>query len=152
MDPSDRLLLSVTMTLTQAARAYISAANKVAGSFDLSHATAWPILLISRIGNGVRPGVIAEALSLEAASLVRVIDQLVESGLVVRTDDPNDRRAKILSLTAAGQSRATQLESTLIPFRRAMFAHIPQADIDACLRTIQAIKANATQDYLLPTP
>jgi MarR family transcriptional regulator for hemolysin len=142
---ADRLLLNVTMTLTHASRAYIAAANKVAGGFDLSHATAWPILMISRLGDNVRPGVIADALGLEAPSLVRVIDQLVEAQLVERHDDPNDRRAKILSLTTEGHARAAQLEAALLPFRRALFADIPAADIDACLRTLQAIKTNTTQ-------
>jgi MarR family transcriptional regulator for hemolysin len=142
MRPLDRLLMNVTMTLTQASRAYISSANKVASGFDLSHATAWPILMISRLGDNVRPGMIAEALGLEAASLVRVIDQLVDAQLVDRHDDPNDRRAKILRLTATGQARAAQLEEALLPFRRNLFNNIPQSDIDACLRTLQAIKAN----------
>jgi MarR family transcriptional regulator for hemolysin len=142
MRPLDRLLMNVTMTLTQASRAYISSANKVAGGFDLSHATAWPILMISRLGDNVRPGMIAEALGLEAASLVRVIDQLVDAQLVDRHDDPNDRRAKILRLTTTGRARAAQLEEALLPFRRALFEDIPQSDIEACLRTLQAIKAN----------
>lgn len=152
MHALDRSLLNVTMTLTQTSRAYISAANKVAGSFDLSHATAWPILMISRLGDNVRPGMVAEALSLEPASLVRVIDQLVDAELVERHDDPNDRRAKILRLTQAGQGRAAQLEAVLLPFRRNLFANIPQADIDACLRTLLAIKANTTPTSTSPTP
>ena len=145
-------MLQLTMTLTQASRAYISAANKVAGSFDLSHATAWPILIISRQKGSVRPGMIADALGLEAPSLVRVIDQLVDAELVERHDDPNDRRARILRLTPAGEARAAQLEAALLPFRRSLFDNIPQADIDACLRTLQAIKTKTNPTSALPTP
>lgn len=147
MDTIDRSLISLTMTLTQTARAFVTAANKVAADFDLSHATAWPILMISRLGDNVRPGMIADALGLEAPSLVRVIDQLVESELIERHDDPNDRRAKILTLTKAGRERVAQLEAALLPFRRGLFDNIPRADIEACLRTLEAVKANTTQPH-----
>lgn len=135
----DQLLMSLTMALTQSAREYISAANKVAGSFDLSHATAWPVLMIGRMGDGVRPGAVADALGLEPPSLVRVIDQLVETGLVERHDDPIDRRAKALHLTAAGRQCAERLEKALIPFRRNLFKNVAPADIEACVRVLTTV-------------
>lgn len=142
MKPFDRTLLAVTMSLTQASRTYIAAANKVAGNFGLSHATAWPLLMISRIGDGIRPGMIADALGLDPASLVRVVDQLVETGLITRDDDPHDRRAKLLTLTREGTSRAAALEAALLPFRRDLFDGISPEDIAACLHTLQRIKTN----------
>jgi MarR family transcriptional regulator for hemolysin len=143
MDASDLKLMQLTMTLTQASRIYIAAANKLAAEFGLTHATAWPIIIINRHGDGVRPGIIAETLLLEPASLVRVIDQLVDAQLVERKEDPHDRRAKILRLTENGRMRAEQLEAALVPFRRTFFSHIPESDIDASLRTLLAIKSDA---------
>src|SRR2546425_638643 len=88
----------------------------------MSGATAMPN------AGGVRPGAIADALGLEPPSLVRVIDQLVEAGLVERHDDVSDRRAKTLHLTAAGRQCATRLETALIPFRRNLFESIDKSD------------------------
>jgi MarR family transcriptional regulator for hemolysin len=77
---TDQTLSSLTAALTHASRAYRAAADKVASDFGLSQATGLPVLVISRFGeNGVRPGVLAETLSLEASSLVRVVDHLIES-------------------------------------------------------------------------
>src|SRR5438445_12362550 len=109
MQSSDHTLMRLTTALTQVARAYKSAANKMSSDFELSHATAWPILMISRLGDGVRPGAVADALGLEPPSLVRVIDQLIDAGLVERQDDASDRRAKTLHLTATGRQCATRL-------------------------------------------
>ncbi|QBE61716.1 MarR family transcriptional regulator [Pseudoduganella lutea] len=136
MPDLDKTLMSLTHTLIHSARAYKAAADRVAGNFALSHASGWPVVMIARLGDGVRPGTVAEALGVEPPSLVRIIDQLVTAGLVTRQDDPADRRAKTLHLTAEGRHCAAQLEELLLPFRRELFAGLPQADIEACVRVL----------------
>jgi MarR family transcriptional regulator for hemolysin len=89
----------------------------------------------------VRPGVLAETLSLEASSLVRVVDTLIESGLLERHDDPNDRRAKILRLTDEGQKTAERMDQALRPFRRKLFGDFAPADVEACLRVLAGLPA-----------
>ncbi|WP_332876467.1 MarR family winged helix-turn-helix transcriptional regulator [Massilia sp. S19_KUP03_FR1] len=126
--------------LTQAARAYRAGADKVAADYGLSEATGLPVMLIGRFGgSGVRPGVLADALGLEPSSLVRVVDQLIETGLVLRHDDPVDRRAKILSLTEAGKNTASLMESALIPFRQNVFGAFSPADVETCLRVLAGL-------------
>ena len=142
MNPLDQTLMQLTATLTHASRAYKAMADKVASQYSLSQATALPVLILGRLGqDGVRPGVLAEALGLEASSLVRVIDLLIENGLVERHEDPQDRRAKLLQLTADGKTRAAQMEEALLPFRRGVFAGLDPADIDACLRVLTHVQA-----------
>lgn len=142
MDSFDQTLMQLTATLTQASRAYKSMADKVASQYSLSQATALPVLILGRLGqDGVRPGVLAEALGLEASSLVRVVDLLIENGLIERHEDPQDRRAKLLQLTADGKTRAQQMEEALIPFRRNVFANFTRDDIDTCLRVLSGIQA-----------
>lgn len=139
MTLNDQTLMTLTMRLTHVARAYKAAADKMAGDFDLSHATAWPMMMISRMGDGVRPGAVAEALGLEPPSLVRVLDQLVQAGLVERRDDASDRRAKTLHLTPNGRDRAERLEAALRPFRAGLFADIAKADIATCTSVLSAL-------------
>ena len=142
MNPLDQTLMQLTATLTHASRAYKAMADKVASQYSLSQATALPVLILGRLGqDGVRPGVLAEVLGLEASSLVRVIDLLIENGLVARHEDPQDRRAKLLQLTADGKTRAAQMEEALIPFRRNLFAEFAQADIDTCLRVLTGLQS-----------
>ena len=141
MTDFDKTLMSLTNTLVHAGRAYKAAADRVAGNIALSHASGWPVVMIARLGDGVRPGLVAEALGVEAPSLVRIIDQLVAAGLVLRQDDPADRRAKTLHLTAEGRDCAARLEALLLPFRRALFADVPQSDIEACVRVLTRLDA-----------
>jgi MarR family transcriptional regulator for hemolysin len=87
----------------------------------------------------VRCGVLAESLGVEAPSLVRVTDHLIESGLVERREDAHDRRAKTLHLTDEGKRRAAKMEEALVPFRRQLFDGIPEAEVEACLRVLSQL-------------
>ena len=151
---TDQTLSSLTAALTHASRAYRAAADKVASDFGLSQATGLPVLVISRFGDGgVRPGILAETLSLEASSLVRIVDHLIGSGLVERHDDPQDRRAKILRLTDEGLKTAALMDQALTPFRRKLFGAFDPADVEATLRVLSGlptaimnVQAEATEE------
>jgi MarR family transcriptional regulator for hemolysin len=141
MTEFDRKLVNITTRLSIVARTYKSAADHIASQFGLSQATAWPIIMMGRLGGGIRPGTLSDSLGIEPPSLVRLIDQLIAAGLVERTDDPVDRRAKMLYLTAKGQECASQMEKALLPFRRNVFAGIDKADIEACERVMIQLAA-----------
>jgi MarR family transcriptional regulator, transcriptional regulator for hemolysin len=137
----DQTLMTLASALGPVSRAYRAAVDKVASEYGLSQATGLPVLLLGRLGDGVRCGVLAESLGVEAPSLVRVTDHLIESGLVERREDAHDRRAKTLHLTAEGKRRAAKMEEALVPFRRRLFDGISEADIDACLRVLHQLDA-----------
>jgi MarR family transcriptional regulator for hemolysin len=140
MSLPDQTLSNLTAALTYASRAYRAAADKVAADFGLSQATGLPVLVISRFGDdGMRPGVLAEMLSLEPSSLVRVVDHLISSGLLDRHECPQDRRAKILRLTEEGQKTAALMEQALKPFRRQLFGGFDPSDVEACLRVLSGL-------------
>ena len=48
---------------------------------------------------------LAHAIAYDKTRLVTLLDQLERDGLVTRTPDPADRRARIVELTAAGHER-----------------------------------------------
>ena len=139
MDSFDHELMQLTMSLTTVSRAYKAVADQVASGFGLSQATAWPVVMIARLGGGVRPGALADALGLEPSSLVRVIDQLIASGLVERREDASDRRARTLHLSTQGEACAKQLEDALAPFRRTLFERCSRQDIAACGRVLNSL-------------
>lgn len=139
--PYDHTLMKLTSSLAHVARTYRAAVDKVAAEYGLSQATGLPVLMLGRAGDGVRCGVLAETLGVEAPSLVRVTDHLIESGLVERREDAQDRRAKTLHLTEEGKRRAAQMEEALMPFRRKLFGDIAEEDVHACLRVLDGLNA-----------
>jgi MarR family transcriptional regulator for hemolysin len=126
-------------SLAAVSRGYKAAADKAVVHMGLSQAMAWPLVMIGRLGNGIRPGVLADVLAIEGASLVRQLDQLVEAGLVERREDTIDRRAKTLHLTPAGTRARAKIEASLDALRLDLFDKIDDADLEACLRVFAAL-------------
>ena len=58
--------------------------------------------------------VMAERLYCNAPNLTFITDQLIERGLVERAVDPDDRRSRVIVLTAAGHSVRDELVRTAL--------------------------------------
>lgn len=141
LQPREHALMHLGMSLSTLQRAYRAAADKAVAHVGVSQTLAWPIVMIGRMGDGMRQGVLAEVLGIEGPSLVRSVDQLVEAGFVRRLEDPADRRAKTLHLTPAGVTACATIEAALSEMRGTLFEGIADEDIAACLRVFGALEA-----------
>lgn len=103
------------------------------------------MLFIGRLGEGVSQSELADALTIEPASMVRIIDQLSLAGLVHREKSPLDRRVKTLWFTAAGRDIVTQIEAQLVMLRARVFADISAPDLEAALRVFKVLQQAAEQ-------
>src|SRR5579859_5164648 len=127
--------------LTIVSRSYRKVVNRILAAHGLSDSQALPILLLGRLGDGVRTGVLAEHVGVEVPSLVRQIDQLCAAGLMERRDDPADGRAKILSLTEAGRGQAVAIETLLQDVRSRLLLHIDDEDLATMLKSLRGFEA-----------
>ena len=132
-------LMSIGMTLPVLERAYRAKANLAMAHVGLSQALAWPLVMIGRSGDGLRQGELATLLSIEGPSLTRSVEQLISGGFIERHEDPDDRRARTLHLTALGADACEQIEDTLRDLRNALYEGIPDADIEAALRVFATL-------------
>ncbi|WP_432287319.1 MarR family transcriptional regulator [Aminobacter sp. BA135] len=130
-DASDRA--GFGRSLLSVARLWRHAADRALDDCGLSHATAMPLLTLSRLGDNIRQGVIADHLGFEGPSLVRIVDLLAADGLITRSGDPGDRRAKILSLTDAGRGRVEEIERILERLRTELLADEDAAELEVAL-------------------
>ena len=96
------LLRDMTRNLLLAGRQWRKIAREVAAQHGVSEAASAPLLWIERLGADVRQNTLADAVGIEGASLVRLLDELQASGLITREPDPADRRANAVNLTDAG--------------------------------------------------
>ncbi|WP_240324674.1 MarR family transcriptional regulator [Trinickia diaoshuihuensis] len=129
------------LRLQRAARMWRKVADIELSKLNLSEATSTPLWLIYKLGEGLRQRTLAEHLGLEGHSLVRLLDQLEEAGLVVRRDDASDRRAKTLYLTESGRKVGQQID-TMVKGIKAKLLHDVSAEqlalVDAVLSSIVA--------------
>ncbi|WP_342111134.1 MarR family winged helix-turn-helix transcriptional regulator [Methylobacterium sp. SI9] len=139
-DTLERLRQTYTQALQTAGRQWRRAANTIAEAHGLSDAVALPLVVIGRLSGEPRQNALAEAVGIEGPSLVRLLDQLAAAGLVVRREDPSDRRAKVLALTPQGRDVVARVEVALKALRAEVFAGISQADLEASLRVFAALQ------------
>jgi MarR family transcriptional regulator, transcriptional regulator for hemolysin len=100
----------------------------------------WIVLFRLREQEGLSQVDLAEILELQPISLVRLLDRLVEHGLVERRSDPRDRRANRLFLTASGRQLANDLDSLREDIATDVLQEIPAAALEASLRTLRDVK------------
>src|SRR5579872_2892995 len=90
----------------------------------------WIVLVRLREQEGLSQVDLADVLELQPISRVRLLDRLVEHGLVERRADPRDRRANRLFLTAAGRKLADDLDSLRDAIASDVLQQIPAAEIE----------------------
>ena len=100
----------------------------------------WIVLFRLRDQEGLSQVDLADVLELQPISLVRLLDRLVEHGLVERKHDPRDRRANRLFLTPAGRQLADDLDSLRDSIAIDMLQDVPDAAIETSLKTLRDIK------------
>lgn len=133
--------MSISTSMVVATRHWRRVCQTTLLNYGISEACAMPLLIIGRLGEGVRQVTVAQAAGIESPSLVRLLDQLCKSGYVCRCEDATDRRAKTLSLTDTGRALVQSIEAQLVQLRRAALADISVADQEAALRVINAFQA-----------
>lgn len=135
----EQSLMELMTTFTRVSRSYKSLCDRLAAKYGLTQAIAWPVLAISRKGDGVRPSVVAEEVGLEPSSVVRLIDNLVASGYVERRDDATDRRAKLLFLTERGHQIVAPLEAELAHLRNTLLKDMTEEQFAICSEVFQIL-------------
>jgi len=100
----------------------------------------WIVLFRLRQQEGLSQVDLAEVLELQPISLVRLLDRLVEHGLLERQHDPRDRRANRLFLTATGRQLVDDLDSLRDSIASDVLQDIPTKAIETSLDTLREIK------------
>lgn len=138
----DLLRRTVSSTLIIAARKWRRTSHDVLSAFNVSEACATPLLIAGRLGSAVRQVTLADLVGIEGPSLVRLLDQLCAAGLMRRDDDPEDRRAKTVTLTDEGRAVTAKMEEELVTLRAHALKGVSRSDLEAALRVFEAFTAD----------
>jgi DNA-binding MarR family transcriptional regulator len=83
---------------------------------------------------------LAERLAADPPYVTLMVDDLEERGLVHRMPHPEDRRAKLVELTAAGRAAAARADA-ILDEPPAGLRDIPAADLAVLLRVLERLKS-----------
>jgi MarR family transcriptional regulator, transcriptional regulator for hemolysin len=134
--PED-LHYALTVALQPTRQAWHQAATSVLAGTGLSVTVAMPVLLVSRLGDGVSQQPLAERLGVNPAALVRTLDQAEEAQLLERRVVPGNRRQRGLYLLPEGQRLAKRMESALRTLRAELLGDVPVADLEVAVRVLK---------------
>ena len=131
-----RQLIAQLVESSRLLRNYIDHRAKVRGSTRAQ----WIVLFRLRQQEGLSQVDLADVLELQPISLVRLLDRLVEHGLLERRHDPKDRRANRLFLTASGRQLVDDLDSLRDDIATGVLQDLPDEAIKTSLATLRDIK------------
>ena len=124
--------------LSRAARQWRRAADIRLQPFDLTEATWLPLVHIARAPAPPRQKDLAALMSLDGSSVVRLLDNLESAGLI-RRKEGDDRRAKIILLTARGRAIADKVETVARRIRGDALAGLSDRDIATTVRVLEHV-------------
>lgn len=103
---------------------------------------AWtPLMHLMRLGDGISQTELANAIGLEGSSLVRLLDMLVAQGLIERQTPANDRRIKLIYLTATGRETAASIRQRVAEIEDALLVDLDAHTASAMLQALDQIEA-----------
>ncbi|MFB9267172.1 MarR family winged helix-turn-helix transcriptional regulator [Bradyrhizobium erythrophlei] len=100
----------------------------------------WIVLFRLREQEGLTQVDLADVLELQPISLVRLLDRLVEHGLLERRPDPKDRRANRLFLTKSGRQLVDDLDGLRDAIAGDVLRDVSTEHIQTSLATLHAVK------------
>jgi len=101
------------------------------------------MVALHRGGEGTTQRQLAELMSIENPTLVRLLDNLENQGLIERRPCEHDRRARRLYLTPHGESFMDQLDTRAEGLRDQLMNGITPKELEICLDVFNRILSNA---------
>jgi DNA-binding MarR family transcriptional regulator len=98
--------------LARAARRIIEAERPL---LDAHGVSMWAYAALTLLARGSAPTqlALAEAMGYDKSRLIKVLDGLEAEGLITRSPDPTDRRARVIELTAQGRAKLAAAQADI---------------------------------------
>ncbi|MEK9677759.1 MAG: MarR family transcriptional regulator [Rhodospirillaceae bacterium] len=136
-------LLSFELSLVELAHKWRRVVDDELRPFGLSQATWRTLYFISRTGGEIPQKGLAFAIGIEGPSLVHLLDQLENVGLIERRVSRTDRRAKSVHLLDKGSTQVEIIQDVLSQVRHRLLDDIDPAQLESCSEVFAQILDNA---------
>lgn len=99
----------------------------------------WVVLRLLFDGSGAAPSRLAGELGMTRGGVTKLVDRLVEKGLVVRQSDDSDGRSQVVSLTVPGRGLVPELAALADQNDAEFFGHLNAGERAAIQAAMQDI-------------
>ncbi|MDI9466589.1 MAG: MarR family winged helix-turn-helix transcriptional regulator [Syntrophomonadaceae bacterium] len=112
--------------------------NKLA-PYGITIVQSWVLFYLST-HNGSSLKDIAAAVQLDSPVVTGLIDRLEKEGLVVREEDPEDRRSLKICLTPRGREVVAEITPVVVEYNQRIRSIVPGNDSPAFERALEALE------------
>ncbi|OYX45721.1 MAG: hypothetical protein B7Y90_18465 [Alphaproteobacteria bacterium 32-64-14] len=112
----------------------------------------WSALyFLSNTPEGLIQSDLAERMGVQGPTLVRLLDALEAQQLVLRTEEPGDRRAKRVMIQPAGASIVAEVDAVAARMRDEVFSGVNDQDLATTLRVLDVVVSSLEPEQLKAT-
>jgi MarR family transcriptional regulator for hemolysin len=129
--------------LHNTSRAWRQALDRRLKHLGVSQASWMTIAVAAKASEPRSQSELAEALGVEGATMVAMVDRLVKAGLVVREPSTSDRRVKRVVLTPAGTLLYGKVRAQALAFRTELLAGMDPKKLLAATEVLEALQGIA---------
>lgn len=146
----DDLATDLVLEVFRLNGALIASGDELVSELGLTSAR-WQVLGAIALQPSPAPVVrLAESMGLARQSVQRIADDLANEGIVAYEENPNHRRAKLVTLTRKGQSLYAAATRRQRPWAKALIARVSAKDIETTLKTLRHVRDHLTSEEARP--
>jgi DNA-binding MarR family transcriptional regulator len=134
-----RLLTCSNLIETQVRKALAAQFKTTLPRFDL-------MAQLERAPQGLQMGELSRRMLVTGGNVTGIVDQLEGSGLIVRAEDPNDRRAYLVKLTKEGRRLFAQMAAEHETWIVKLFAGMSMREQRALNESLSRLRAQLTRN------
>ena len=112
--------------------------------------TQWHTLAILSKNDGIKQRCLAEELEIEPITLTRILDRLVDQGLVERRPHPTDRRAFLIHICDEALPLLNNMRELGVLTRQEALENISQEEQEHLVQMLQSMKENLARACRTP--
>jgi DNA-binding MarR family transcriptional regulator len=134
-----RLLTCTHLIETHVRRALAKEFKTTLPRFDL-------MAQLERAPHGLQMGELSRRMLVTGGNVTGIVDQLERSGLLVRTEDPADRRAYLVKLTKEGRRLFGQMAAEHEAWIAKLFSGIPKREQRVLTESLSRLRGQLTRE------
>ncbi|ODT67050.1 MAG: transcriptional regulator [Pelagibacterium sp. SCN 63-23] len=116
--------------------------SKLQSQFDVTFPRFDILSQLYRVPDGLILGELSQRLMVSPGNITSVIKRLIEDGMIVRNQNPDDRRENIVQMTPLGREKFIQMAASNEEWIRNLTKGLAPADVKALLALLQKMKTS----------
>lgn len=116
--------------------------SKLQNQFDVTFPRFDILSQLYRVPDGLILGELSQRLMVSPGNITSVIKRLIEDGMIVRNQNPDDRRENIVQMTPEGRAKFAQMAEANEAWIRHLTKDLAPADIRSLQSLLQKLKTS----------